>query len=429
MKLRFLPRMALTFIALAVGLISLAQTAQPYASAASKHKKHEKAAVGTGTATVRSRRSRRSVVRTAVRAGVIHTEAAVSRVRFSRRRRGHHVFINPWTEPTYADSTVGDSVDGEDLVVRKAAVDALGPYNGTVVIADPNTGRILSIVNQKLALKGAYQPCSTVKVVVSLASLSEGLVNDINSSLHLNRRYTMDMTDALAHSNNLYFAKLGQQLGFERVTKYAKLYGLGEKAGLDIPGEEPGFLTDEPPNTGVGMMTSFGDGIRLTPLELASIIGTVANGGTMYYLQYPKSQDEAKKFVPRIKRTLEIAPFISQLKAGMMGAVEFGTARRANFDPNEPILGKTGTCTDTAQPGVHLGWFGSFNDVGRNRLVVVVLLTGGRGISGPIASGVAGSVYHNLSAQHYFTPEQSSTPTALVSMGGSSPNPPSTTQQ
>jgi penicillin-binding protein 2 len=423
MKLHCLPRTALLVAALAVGLISVPQTAQPYVSAASKNKKKRaRAAAATTATTVRSRKSKRSVVRTAVHAGVIHTEAAVSKVRFSRRRRGRHVIINPWTEPTYADSTVGDNVDGEDLVVRKAAVDALGPYNGTVVVADPNTGRILSVVNQKLALKGAFQPCSTVKVVVSLASLSEGLVNDANSSLHLTRRYMMDMTDALAHSNNLYFAKLGQQLGFERVTKYAKLYGLGEKAGLDIPGEEAGFLTDEPPSTGIGMMTSFGDGIRLTPLELASIISTVANGGTMYYLQYPKSQEDVKKFVPRIKRTLDIAPFIPQLKAGMMGAVEFGTARRANFDPNEPILGKTGTCTDTAQPGVHLGWFGSFNDVGRNRLVVVVLLTGGRGISGPIASGVAGNVYHNLSAQHYFTPEGGTTPTALVSMQSSSRN-------
>ena len=58
---------------------------------------------------------------------------------------------NPWSSPTFADSTVGDSVDGEDLVVRRAAVEALGPYNGTVVVADPNTGRLLTIVNQKLA--------------------------------------------------------------------------------------------------------------------------------------------------------------------------------------------------------------------------------------------------------------------------------------
>ena len=89
-----------------------------------------------------------------------------------------------------------------------------------------------------------------------------------------------------------------------------------------------------------------------------------------------------------------------------MGAVEYGTARRAVFDPNSPVYGKTGTCTDTAQPGVHLGWFGSFNDTPKNRVAVVVLLTGGRGISGPIASGIAGNVYHNLAAVHYFETDQ-----------------------
>ncbi len=138
-------------------------------------------------------------------------------------------------------------------------MDALGPYNGSVVVADPETGRILTIVNQKLALKGAYQPCSTVKMVVSMASLSEGIVNS-GISVHITRRSAMDITRALAYSNNLFFAKLGEELGFERVEKYAKLFGLGEKAGLDISGEEPGYLTPDPPQTGVGMMTSFGDG-------------------------------------------------------------------------------------------------------------------------------------------------------------------------
>jgi cell division protein FtsI/penicillin-binding protein 2 len=313
---------------------------------------------------------------------------------------------------------MGDRIDGEDLVVRRAAVDALGPYNGTIVVADPDTGRILSIVNQKLALKGAYQPCSTVKMVVSLASLREGIVNSA-TAVHLTRRYSMDMTDALARSNNLYFAKLGQELGFDRVEKYAKLYGLGEKAGLDIPGEEAGFLTSDPPQTGVGMMTSFGDGIRVTPLELTSIVLTIANGGTMYYLQYPKSQEEADKFVPRIRRTLDISDLIPQIKMGMMGAVEYGTARRASLDQAEPIYGKTGTCTDTIQPGVHLGWFGSFSEAGNKKLAVVVLLTGGRGISGPVASGVAGAVYRNLASAHYSgVPDlqQPSVPTALIAL-------------
>ena len=64
--------------------------------------------------------------------------------------------------------------------------------------------------------------------------------------------------------------------------------------------------------------------------------------------------------------------------------MDFGTARRAGYDATEPILGKTGTCTDF-QTASHMGWFGSFNEVGAHRLVVVVMLTGGRNVSGPIA--------------------------------------------
>jgi penicillin-binding protein 2 len=383
-------------------------SAQNTATTPKKHKRktHRAAVVAANSA-----------VSSTTQAGVIHTTtSATLRNATLRRRVRHRVFYNPWTEPTYADSTVGDNVAGEDPIIRRAAIDALGPYNGTVVVADPQTGRILSIVNQKLALKGAYQPCSTVKIVVSLASLSEGIVDPANP-LRITRRFSLDMTQALAHSNNLYFAKLGQQLGFERVEKYGKLFGLGEKAGLDIPGEEPGSLASEPPQTGVGMMTSFGDGIRLTPLELTSIVSAVANGGTIYYLQYPRSDEEAQKFVPRIKRTLDISTFVPQIMPGMMGAVEYGTARRANFDANQPIFGKTGTCTDTAQPGVHLGWFGSFNQVGTSKLVVVVLLTGGRGVGGSMAAEIAGNVYHNLSQEHYFAaPGQPVLPAAMVSM-------------
>jgi penicillin-binding protein 2 len=145
-------------------------------------------------------------------------------------------------------------------------------------------------------------------------------------------------------------------------------------------------------------------------------MSAIANGGTLYYLQYPRSQEQIAKFSPRVKRHLDIAPYIPEIKPGMMGAVEYGTARRANYDPNEPILGKTGTCTDERSP-THLGWFGSFNDVGRNKLVVVVLLTGGKPVNGPVASGIAGQVYRNLSKVNYFNLDRGQTPLALVSSG------------
>jgi penicillin-binding protein 2 len=319
----------------------------------------------------------------------------------------------PWRVPNYADSSQGDFIDGEDLAVRRAAVDALGPLNGTVVVTQPETGRVLTIVNQKLALQSGYQPCSTVKVPVALAALSEGVI-DRQTLIRVYGRTTFDMTTALAKSNNQYFASLGQRLGFDRMSYYARLFGLGEKAGLDIDGEQPGILPDATPKSGMGMMTSFGDGITLTPLEFAALIGAVANGGTLYYLQYPKSQQDVQALTPRVKRRLDIEAWIPEIKPGMMGAVEYGTARRIGFDPNEPIYGKTGTCTDTRTP-THLGWFGSFTEVGKNHLVVVVLLTGGNAVSGPAASGVAGEVYKNLGLQSYFAQAQAKSPSLMIS--------------
>src|ERR1700690_3248958 len=107
-------------------------------------------------------------------------------------------FINsPWTSPTFADSTVGDSVDGEDLVVRRAAVQALGPYNGTVVVVDPTNGRLLTIVNQKLAFQSGFQPCSTIKVVAALAGLNEGLIEQ-NTLPRIGRRPPPDPQAARA---------------------------------------------------------------------------------------------------------------------------------------------------------------------------------------------------------------------------------------
>lgn len=302
----------------------------------------------------------------------------------------------PWTEPTFADSTEGDHVDGEDLNVRRAAVEALGPYNGSVVAVDAASGRVLTMVNQKIATGSGFQPCSTIKVSVALAGLSEKVIQPATKLRVPGMR--MDLTYALAHSNNYYFATLGQKLGFEKVSYYAHLYGYGEKAGLSIAGEQPGhYPAAVPRNGGVGMLTSFGEEVQQTPLQLAALMSAIANGGTLYYLQYPRDQEEVKRFVPRVKRRLEISKQIPVIKAGMRGAVEFGTAHRAKEDGE--IAGKTGTCSENH---THLGWFGSFNESGSHQVVIVVLLTGGAPAIGPLAAGIAGDVYRRLNEANYF---------------------------
>jgi cell division protein FtsI/penicillin-binding protein 2 len=182
------------------------------------------------------------------------------------------------------------------------------------------------------------------------------------------------------------------------------MLGLGEKAGLDVDGEQSGSIAEAPPKWGgVGLMTAFGEGFSMTPLELVGLISSIANGGTLYYLQYPKDAAGIEDFSPRVKRTLEIAPTgIEDIKIGMRGAVDHGTAVRANYDPNENIFGKTGTCTDF-RAGSHMGWFGSFIEAEKRTLAIVVMLTSPvKSVSGPLASGVAGAFYRNLSNERYF---------------------------
>jgi penicillin-binding protein 2 len=315
----------------------------------------------------------------------------------------------------FVDPTIGDSVDGEDLMARRAAVQALGSQNGAVVVADPNTGRILTVVNQKLAYQGAYEPCSTIKIVAALAGLSEGIINQ-DSSLRVTKHHSIDLTEAIAHSNNAYFASVGEKLGYDKIVQYGQMFGLGEKAGLNIDAEQAGQIAEAAPSDGLGMMTSFGEGFWMTPMELTAIVSSVANGGTLYYLQHPTSQAEIDQFVPQVKRQLDLSPWLTDIKPGMMGAVEYGTARRAGYSATEPIFGKTGTCTDN-RSFTHLGWFGSYNEINGRKLVVVVLLTStAHSVSGPIASGVAGAVYKNLSGENYYaqTAPQIS-PTALIS--------------
>jgi cell division protein FtsI/penicillin-binding protein 2 len=301
------------------------------------------------------------------------------------------------------DPTEGDYVDGDDLTIRRAAVDALGGINGSVVVVDPSNGRVFTVVNQKLAFAGGFIPCSTIKLVTSIAALREGLV-ERDTFIRTTRYSTFNMDSALAHSDNRYFSILGNRLGFERVNHYAQMLGLGEKAGLDIPGEQPGAIPKEPPKWGgVGLMTSFGEGFLVTPLELAALASAIANGGTLFYMQYPRTAAELEQFTPKIKRQLELdRNDLADLKIGMRGTVDYGTGRRAQYDPAEPILGKTGTCTDFRAPH-KMGWFVSFNDVGRHQLVVVVMLAGGtKAANGAAAAGVAGAIYRSLSEQRYF---------------------------
>ena len=318
-------------------------------------------------------------------------------------RHRHSTTHSRYGVPTFADSTNGDTAEFDDPIVRQAAVEALGHYNGSVVAIDPNSGRVLSVVNQKLAFSDGFIPCSTIKPAIALAALEESVITR-DTMVPVARRRYMNLTEAMAHSNNKFFEEVGRRMGFETVSRYAHLLGLGELAGYGIPEEHPGGLPSEPPkNGGVARMSSFGEGIHITPLQLASLASTVANGGTLYYAQYPRTPEERQNFAPRIKRKLDIEPLLPELREGMLAAVLYGTAR-SSYDRNEveQHLGKTGTCSEQ---GSRLGWFVSYAaDQVHPRIALVVLLRGNtHRVMGPTAALVAGRIYHRLHELNYIT--------------------------
>ena len=301
---------------------------------------------------------------------------------------------------TFANSTEGDVTTFDDPIVRQAAIRGLGRYNGSVVAIDPNSGRILSIVNQKLAFAAGFKPCSTIKPVIAVAALQEGFLTR-ETKIRVGRRKYLTLTEAMAHSNNAFFEELGRRMGFETVSSYARTLGLGELAGYEISEEQPGAVPDEPPKRGgVARMSSFGEGIQMTPLQLGALVSSVANGGTLYYLQYPRTLEEQETFEPRIKRTLDIKSLLPDLRDGMHAAVLRGTARRSHMLDSEQASGKTGSCSDSDS---RLGWFASYVDQADLKIVLVVLMRGDtRAVRGPTAAGIAGRIYHQLHEEEYF---------------------------
>ena len=148
------------------------------------------AAVSTRSLTGNKSRSRR--VSEAPRARKRLTRLSRSRARTVRVASTSRRYRRRYHERFTASSFMDDSFDsditaGEDPVVRQAAINALGNMNGTVLAIEPTSGRVLAMVNQKLALSSGAQPCSTIKLSVALAALSEDLITK-DTEIKLGRR-------------------------------------------------------------------------------------------------------------------------------------------------------------------------------------------------------------------------------------------------
>lgn len=254
-------------------------------------------------------------------------------------------------------------------------------YDNNVFVTSGNSEEKMKLLSSPLkplfnrAVQGAYSPGSTIKPLVGIAALSEDVISPSRTifspgyldvpnrfdpehpSRFLDWRYQGDvnLSSALAQSSNVYFYTVGggagdiKGLGIERLREWWSKFKLGEKTGVDFPGESVGFLpsiewkekaTSRPWLLGDTYNVSIGQGdLLVTPIQLLQYIATIANDGKMYAPHFVK-QD-----IPTLRADFsDIVPEIQEAQKGMLSAVtsELGTAHTL-ADLGFPIAGKTGS--------------------------------------------------------------------------------------
>jgi membrane peptidoglycan carboxypeptidase len=287
-----------------------------------------------------------------------------------------------------------DNTTGEDLEVRNAAVAALGHHAGTVVVMDPKSGRIYTVVNQEWALRRGFKPCSTIKLVTGVAGLCEKVIQPLET-VSDGAKYRIDLTDALAYSNNSYFQSVGGQVGFDKMVTYARELGLGEKTGINYVNESPGRVPLFKSGYAVNHMSSHGDDFEVTAIQLATLVAAMSNGGKLLVPHVPRTVEENGEFKTELRRRINVDNEAwKRMVPGMIGAVNYGSGKKA-YRPEQTVAGKTGTCIGQ---GAWLGLFTSYAPVVNPRLAVVVI-TRGTDAHQHLPAAIAGNIYRALSTR------------------------------
>jgi len=302
-----------------------------------------------------------------------------------------------------------DDTTGEDTEIRRIAINALGHHSGTVVVMDPQTGRVYSIVNQQWALREVFKPCSTIKLVTGLAGLNEKIIDPANT-VAISDSNKVDLTRALAYSKNDYFQQVGSQVGFTKMISYARQLGLGEKTGINVGNESKGRVPTFKSDFAVNRMSSHGDDFTVTAVQLATLVSAMANGGKLLTPYVTRPSQEDKRSTPKVRRLVSInSDSFKHMVPGMIGSVSYGSGKRA-FDPQEIIAGKTGTCTEH---GAWVGLFTSYAPLNNPRLAIVVIARGADGRN-HFPAAVAGRIYRDLNGRFATPPSGTQTDTQIA---------------
>jgi len=319
-----------------------------------------------------------------------------------------------------------------DLKLQEIAERELGERKGVVLVGDPHTGEILSMVShpnfdpnlfawgipkekwallkedpenplENRAVKGEYAPASTFKIIVAAAALENKLIDKDDTFLCMgefpigNRVFRcwkeeghgeLNLEKAIVHSCDIFFYQLGLRVGVDKIIQFARYFGLGEPTCIDLAWEKNGFLPTslwkkknkrEVWYAGDTANLSIGQGyILVTPIQMLNIVNVIANGGELFKPHLVKTIADSKgrtirEFSPgKVKKVPLSHSTLELLRKSLRGVVNEGTGWRARNRVVE-ISGKTGTAELSGEEKPH-NWFIGYAPSDNPSLSIVVLV-------------------------------------------------------
>lgn len=340
------------------------------------------------------------------------------------------------------------TIDQEIQAAAEQAVDYVLPQVGAraaaVVVMNPQTGEVLAMVSRpsfnpnlfvrgisskdwnrinndpnypmdNKAISGEYPPGSTFKIVTGLAALDAGKVTPGEMIFDSGKHWLvpkgnaggealgwLNFEQAMAHSDNVYFYEMGNRLGVDGIEKYSRMFGLGNKTGINLPFEAEGLVASEKYKREVfnedwylaeTFDAAIGQGFNLvTPLQAAMVMGEIAANGKRYKphlvskIVAPDGQ-VVQEFKPELLSQLDVSQDnIALVQRGLKGVTQYGTAASVFAGFPIAIAGKTGTAENPH--GRDHGWFVAYGPFDNPNIVVSVIVEqGGYGASSAVPIG------------------------------------------
>lgn len=310
----------------------------------------------------------------------------------------------------------------------------IGAHAAAAVVMNPQTGEILAMVSRPAfdpnlfahgisskdwnqlnnnpyhpmdnkTITGEYPPGSTFKIVTGTAALTEGVVTPDEQIFDSGHHWIipkgnadgealgwLNFRTALAHSDNVYFYEMGNRLGIDRLEKYARMFGLGAKTGIDLPYEATGLVANrryKEKNFDDGEWylsetfdAAIGQGFNLvTPLQAAMVMGEIAADGKRYKPHVVNriiapDGSVVKDFQPELLSQLDVPEEdIKLVQDGLHDVTKYGTAASSFRGFTVDIAGKTGTAENSQ--GRDHGWFVAYGPFDNPNIVVAVIVENG----------------------------------------------------